>query len=32
MNTFLIIDGMNLVRRIHAAQPNENDINGLDIR
>ncbi|NRD73082.1 flap endonuclease Xni [Shewanella sp. VB17] len=32
MNTFLIIDGLNLVRRIHAAQPNENDINGLDIR
>ena len=32
MNTFLIIDGLNLVRRIHAAQPNENDINGLDTR
>ncbi|AQS37385.1 5'-3' exonuclease (including N-terminal domain of PolI) [Shewanella psychrophila] len=32
MNTFLIIDGLNLVRRIHAAQPNESDINGLDIR
>ncbi len=32
MNTFLIIDGMNLVRRMHAAQPNENDVNGLDIR
>lgn len=23
---------MNLVRRMHAAQPNENDVNGLDIR
>ncbi|MBW8185858.1 flap endonuclease Xni [Shewanella nanhaiensis] len=32
MNTFLIIDGLNLVRRIHAAQPNENDVNGLDAR
>ncbi|QFU23883.1 flap endonuclease Xni [Shewanella eurypsychrophilus] len=32
MNTFLIIDGLNLVRRIHAAQPNENDTNGLDTR
>jgi len=32
MNIFLIIDGLNLVRRIHAAQPNENDINGLDLR
>ncbi|MPY21126.1 flap endonuclease Xni [Shewanella psychropiezotolerans] len=32
MNTFLIIDGLNLVRRIHAAQPNENDTNGLDNR
>lgn len=32
MNTFLIIDGLNLVRRMHAAQPNENDTNGLDIR
>ncbi len=32
MNTFLIIDGLNLVRRIHAAQPNENDISGLDKR
>ncbi|GIU27249.1 Flap endonuclease Xni [Shewanella colwelliana] len=29
MNTLLIIDGLNLVRRIHAAQPNENDVNGL---
>ncbi|WP_076413016.1 flap endonuclease Xni [Shewanella sp. UCD-KL12] len=32
MNTFLIIDGLNLVRRIHAAQPNEDDISGLDVR
>ncbi|WP_110458508.1 flap endonuclease Xni [Shewanella algidipiscicola] len=32
MNTFLIIDGLNLVRRIHAAQPNENDVNGLPQR
>ncbi|QYK00435.1 flap endonuclease Xni [Shewanella psychrotolerans] len=32
MNTFLIIDGLNLVRRIHAAQPNENDVNGLPER
>ncbi len=29
MNTLLIIDGLNLVRRLHAAQPNENDVNGL---
>ncbi|MGS0680487.1 flap endonuclease Xni [Shewanella sp. 125m-7] len=32
MNKFLIIDGMNLVRRIHAAQPNESDISGLKER
>ncbi|QYJ92788.1 flap endonuclease Xni [Shewanella spartinae] len=32
MNRFLIIDGLNLVRRIHAAQPNENDVNGLPER
>ncbi|MGS0677405.1 flap endonuclease Xni [Shewanella sp. 0m-4] len=32
MNKFLIIDGMNLVRRIHAAQPNESDITGLKER
>ncbi|WP_298768616.1 flap endonuclease Xni [uncultured Shewanella sp.] len=29
MNVFLIIDGMNLVRRMHAALPNENNIDGL---
>ncbi|WP_299002741.1 flap endonuclease Xni [uncultured Shewanella sp.] len=29
MNVLLIIDGMNLVRRMHAAQPNENNIDGL---
>jgi len=32
MNTFLILDGMNLVRRIHAAQPNQDDTNGLKER
>lgn len=32
MNKFLIIDGMNLVRRIHAAQPNESDVSGLKER
>ncbi|ASJ96102.1 flap endonuclease Xni [Shewanella marisflavi] len=32
MNRFLIIDGLNLVRRIHAAQPDENDVNGLPER
>ncbi|MEZ9196849.1 flap endonuclease Xni [Shewanella sp. 10N.286.54.B9] len=32
MNKFLILDGMNLVRRIHAAQPNETDISGLKER
>ncbi|MCE9678095.1 flap endonuclease Xni [Shewanella sp. AS1] len=29
MNTLLIIDGLNLVRRLHAAQPNEDDVTGL---
>ncbi|MCL1126038.1 flap endonuclease Xni [Shewanella surugensis] len=29
MNVFLIIDGMNLVRRMHAAQPDETNIDGL---
>ncbi|WP_299495540.1 flap endonuclease Xni [uncultured Shewanella sp.] len=29
MNVFLIIDGMNLVRRMHAAQPNDTNIDGL---
>jgi protein Xni len=29
MNTLLIIDGLNLVRRIHAAQPDENDIDNV---
>lgn len=32
MNKLLIIDGLNLVRRLHAAQPNENDTQGLDLR
>ncbi len=32
MNKLLIIDGLNIVRRLHAAQPNENDTQGLDIR
>lgn len=32
MNKLLIIDGMNLVRRIHAAQPNESDVTGLKER
>ncbi|WOT04266.1 flap endonuclease Xni [Shewanella youngdeokensis] len=32
MNKFLIVDGMNIVRRIHAAQPNESDISGLKER
>ncbi|MCG9728738.1 flap endonuclease Xni [Shewanella sp. Isolate13] len=32
MNKLLIIDGMNLVRRIHAAQPNESDVSGLKER
>ena len=32
MNKFLILDGMNLVRRIHAAQPNEADVSGLKER
>lgn len=32
MNKFLIIDGLNIVRRMHAAQPNEQDTTGLDTR
>lgn len=32
MNKFLIIDGLNLVRRLHAAQPDEADIKGLSAR
>lgn len=32
MNKFLIIDGMNLVRRLHAAQPDEADITALTER
>ncbi|PSS73087.1 flap endonuclease Xni [Shewanella algae] len=32
MNRLLIIDGMNLVRRLHAAQPDEADMQGLTER
>ncbi|MBB1269868.1 flap endonuclease Xni [Shewanella sp. SR44-3] len=32
MNTLLIIDGLNLVRRIHAVLPDENDISSVQQR
>ncbi len=32
MNRLLIIDSLNLVRRMHATQPDENDMDALEIR
>ena len=32
MNKLLIIDGLNLVRRIHAVLPDENDIDSVKVR